>query len=1041
MARLGQFRRDTYENWMAENPILADGEFFLVAMDSSKPREYTKYGCGDGTSTFSELKTYLFQEGGGGGGTTNYNNLDNKPSINGVTLSGNKTSEDLKLTASVSQATETVLGGIKAATKTNNETVEAKIDSVTGKLFVPAGGLTQAQKEKLDSIEQGANKTVVEQSVTTSTSNVPSSSAVNIVKSELNQNIQSNTTNILTLQSKVSALSGINSPFVGYVDSASNLISQTSPAWALVGDLSAAKPYAYYVSGNVPNGFTEGWNDLSTILGTYNFTDMLYMSKQSAYIRNTGYFYNIQTEQLVANEVYFYSEVNIPTGSKQVEMRFIKSTGGGLGVLFRDADGTKTGSFANMNEADGTKIAVDIPQNSTKLIFSYLVDNSAIANSIPIFDGVTFKEPLQDNVFKMSDEIMWKNYTTVMVGGYHISYNMADTDAVQAIITFDQNFQFIVKTTGGVSLYKQFTEDTQYVISNNNYLYFDFITKEFVVTTNNAPLQGSYVLVAQHWRGRIIAGCILTASLSDKVIRLVGMGKDSNAVPITKVGDIFYNNDTKKLRRVITYPTVSLETVPFIDGAIYSIDDKLYFYDGVELSPFKTDGLFDIPSTSINLIQNQQYDILQDKVISANSMQYCKQSIPNGAKAVSCVFAKSTGGATGMTFKDSSDITISSFINMSVPSGTVISVSIPENAKSFYYSYYTDSEATNQGIAKFTGFKFEDETNKRLSDLENKVDNISSSSSPLEIPVVGSPSLHLTADTGDINQDNITIQQLYEEYDALVTAYPKWFKKLPNLGVDSSGLEIRQYELRFVDPWVVVGEGAITSKTNSWDDATYNYETILINTGTHGDEKGPCWSTMLALKEILSSNEGWALYIKSSFILKVLPCLNPWGFNNRVRNNYNDKDINRDIQTQTQPESIAWKTWIDANKDNVKAYIDMHGVDFFYPFFECAASTPADRKVLYSQMAAQFAGAFYDNWNSYLGKKDYPRPYSVISTYNGLTIDYTESLNIQGFIVETPVDITGNRLAPAPNYMQSYSKSNKIAMDMLINLLGYFGKK
>lgn len=33
--------------------------------------------------------------GGGGGGTSNYNDLSNKPSINGVTLSGNKTSEDL----------------------------------------------------------------------------------------------------------------------------------------------------------------------------------------------------------------------------------------------------------------------------------------------------------------------------------------------------------------------------------------------------------------------------------------------------------------------------------------------------------------------------------------------------------------------------------------------------------------------------------------------------------------------------------------------------------------------------------------------------------------------------------------------------------------------------------------------------------------------------------------------------------------------------------------------------------------------------------
>lgn len=277
MARLGQFRRDTYENWMAENPILADGEFFLVAMDSSKPREYTKYGCGDGTSTFNELKTYLF-EGGGGSGTTNYKDLENKPSINGIVLDGNKTSEDLNLAVSILQATETVLGGIKAASKTSNETVEAKIDSNTGKLFVPAGGMTTEQQNKLNDIEEGANKTVIEQSVTNSTTNVPSSNAVktgiDTVKSELNIDIENNTSNISVLQTKVNALSGINSQFIGYFDAASKLLTQTSPAWALVGDLATAKPYAYYVTGNVPTGYSAGWNDLSSVLGTYDFTDL-----------------------------------------------------------------------------------------------------------------------------------------------------------------------------------------------------------------------------------------------------------------------------------------------------------------------------------------------------------------------------------------------------------------------------------------------------------------------------------------------------------------------------------------------------------------------------------------------------------------------------------------------------------------------------------------------------------------------------------------------------------------------------------------------
>lgn len=37
--------------------------------------------------------------GGGGGGTTNYNQLSNRPQIEGVTLSGNKSASDLGLVA------------------------------------------------------------------------------------------------------------------------------------------------------------------------------------------------------------------------------------------------------------------------------------------------------------------------------------------------------------------------------------------------------------------------------------------------------------------------------------------------------------------------------------------------------------------------------------------------------------------------------------------------------------------------------------------------------------------------------------------------------------------------------------------------------------------------------------------------------------------------------------------------------------------------------------------------------------------------------
>ena len=159
---------------------------------------------------------------------------------------------------SIPQANETELGGVKASNRTSKETLEAKIDQSSGKLFVEDKGLTIDEQDKFDSIEEGANKTTVEQTLTDSTTNPPSSK---IVKDNFN-----------TIQSQVSALSGIDNPFVGFFANSGSLPSQSSPSWALVGELSAAKPYAYYVAGSVPSGYSEGWNDLSGALGTYDFT-------------------------------------------------------------------------------------------------------------------------------------------------------------------------------------------------------------------------------------------------------------------------------------------------------------------------------------------------------------------------------------------------------------------------------------------------------------------------------------------------------------------------------------------------------------------------------------------------------------------------------------------------------------------------------------------------------------------------------------------------------------------------------------------------
>ena len=47
-----------------------------------------------------------------GGGVADYNLLSNKPSINGVTLEGNKTSEDLNITATVASITDAEINNL-----------------------------------------------------------------------------------------------------------------------------------------------------------------------------------------------------------------------------------------------------------------------------------------------------------------------------------------------------------------------------------------------------------------------------------------------------------------------------------------------------------------------------------------------------------------------------------------------------------------------------------------------------------------------------------------------------------------------------------------------------------------------------------------------------------------------------------------------------------------------------------------------------------------------------------------------------------------
>ena len=91
-----KFRRDTSANWTSVNPIPAQGEP-CYETDTGKLK------IGNGSDNYVTLP--YVSDGGGGAGTTDYTQLENKPQINSIELTGNKTLNDLGIQAKGNYAT------------------------------------------------------------------------------------------------------------------------------------------------------------------------------------------------------------------------------------------------------------------------------------------------------------------------------------------------------------------------------------------------------------------------------------------------------------------------------------------------------------------------------------------------------------------------------------------------------------------------------------------------------------------------------------------------------------------------------------------------------------------------------------------------------------------------------------------------------------------------------------------------------------------------------------------------------------------------
>lgn len=150
------------------------------------------------------------EAGGGGetGGTTNYENLSNKPQINGVTLSGNKTSGDLNLQPALNISDKTG--------SDTSYTQEVKRDATTNKLLVPASGGTVDPEQ----IEQAVNSYLEKNPVSGMTAEQ---------EQQLNQNTQDVSDLKSDINKKINKTGWNPDKFIG-TDSSGNIVEKEEPA-------------------------------------------------------------------------------------------------------------------------------------------------------------------------------------------------------------------------------------------------------------------------------------------------------------------------------------------------------------------------------------------------------------------------------------------------------------------------------------------------------------------------------------------------------------------------------------------------------------------------------------------------------------------------------------------------------------------------------------------------------------------------------------------------------------------------------------------
>ena len=440
--------------------------------------------------------------------------------------------------------------------------------------------------------------------------------------------------------------------------------------------------------------------------------------------------------------------------------------------------------------------------------------------------------------------------------------------------------------------------------------------------------------------------------------------------------------------------------------------------------------------------------------------KYCEIEVDGREYSViESVVAKTLGGASpGIVFYDKNDTYITGY---QCPNYGTSDTSIPPTSEVRKYRIPRDARKVRIACRNEFADVF---YCKLFNEVDSNYDSITRLNEAIkdkwENLLVGSPRLYISEKVSDVysSLDGKKTSELYTEWDSMAERFPEYISRGEDLGeVTKNGATyaLRQYTIGYNQRWFINHEPSkdeIVKDTaaNFWQERD-NARKSLIPIGMHGEEKTACWGAMLAFKELLESNEEWAMFIKSNFVLKVIPTLNPSGFNDCVREASDGNVMNREVAVNT-PETIMYYNWVEQNKDAF-LLMDFHGTQGRYAYLPCWDGSPLYDIV--KRATIQLSSSLYSNYKEFYNSiyEGYGETYVpfIIAKFNKEAAYYAcsyriwEDYGIPAFALETPANLVipnadGSINTTLSGLIHRNDLRNcKIAKDLLINCIQIFG--